>query len=95
MLMVKMNLSEAKARMAEVARLVKEGQEVVICERNRPIAKVVSLSSNATAPKRTLGLLRNQCALSEDFFSADHEIQTMFLNDGQPADATGSTTRKP
>jgi len=35
------NISDLKARLSAHIRLVREGQEVLVCDRNRPVARIV------------------------------------------------------
>jgi prevent-host-death family protein len=37
------NISNLKARLSAHIRLVREGEEVLICDRNKPVAKIIPL----------------------------------------------------
>ena len=43
MIVIKASTSEAKTRLSHYLSLVKEGEEVVICRRGQPIAKLVPI----------------------------------------------------
>jgi len=49
--MVRANVAELKANLSRYLRIVGEGEEVVICERNRPIARIVRLAEYDAAPR--------------------------------------------
>ena len=46
------SIYEAKARLSELLRLVKDGKQVVVTERGRPIAKVVPFENEETFEER-------------------------------------------
>jgi prevent-host-death family protein len=35
------NISDLKARLSEHIRLVRDGEEVLVCDRNKPVARIV------------------------------------------------------
>jgi prevent-host-death family protein len=39
--MRKVNISDLKARLSAHIQLVKEGEEVLVCDRNKPVARIV------------------------------------------------------
>lgn len=43
MTMIKANVAEVKAKLSHFLRLAKSGEEVVICDRNEPVARLVSI----------------------------------------------------
>jgi len=49
--MVRANVAELKANLSRYLRMVAEGQEVVVCQRNRPIARIVRLAEYDAAPR--------------------------------------------
>jgi prevent-host-death family protein len=44
--MRKVNISNLKARLSEHIQLVREGEEVLVCDRNKPVARIVPCSAN-------------------------------------------------
>lgn len=78
--MVQININEAKARLSKYAKLVKAGETVVLCERNKPIAEIRPLDRRGSAP-RVFGLSKGVFRLGPDFFKADAEIQKIFEGD--------------
>ncbi|PRX95650.1 type II toxin-antitoxin system Phd/YefM family antitoxin [Allonocardiopsis opalescens] len=65
----------AHARLDEILDRVRSGEEVVIDEAGRPVAKVVPL--RRSEPRR-LGLLRDRITIADDFDEADPEIERRF-----------------
>ena len=56
--MTKINLHEVKSRLSHYARLVKSGETIILCDRNKPFAEIRPLPDPAKpAPKRQLGLM--------------------------------------
>jgi len=56
------NISELKARLSAHIQLVRDGEEVLVCDRNKPVARIVPCSAN-DQPERerrliTRGVLR-------------------------------------
>jgi antitoxin (DNA-binding transcriptional repressor) of toxin-antitoxin stability system len=69
------NLNEVKSRLAYYARLVKAGETVILCERNKPFAEIRPIGPAAAPPKkRELGLMKGMCPVGPEFFEADEEI---------------------
>jgi prevent-host-death family protein len=40
------NISDLKARLSEHIQLVRDGEEVLVCDRNKPVARIVPCSTN-------------------------------------------------
>lgn len=73
--MTTINLNEVKSRLSHYARLVKAGETIILCDRNKPFAEIRPLPDPARpAPKRQLGLMKGMCPVGADFFAADEEI---------------------
>ena len=78
--MIQININEAKARLSKYTRMVKAGETVVLCERNKPFAEIRPLDRRGSAP-RVFGLSKGVFRLEPDFFKADAEIQKLFVGD--------------
>lgn len=77
--MTSINLHEIKARLSYYARLVKSGETIILCDRNKPFAEIRPLPELAKpAPKRQLGLMKGMCPVGPEFFEADAEIEADF-----------------
>ena len=51
------NMYEAKTRFSEVVQKAREGKEVILMNRGKPVAKVVSIETKQ--PSRRLGLAKD------------------------------------
>jgi len=47
--MLEMKIAELKAHLSRAVKTVRNGQEIIICDRDRPVAKIVPLIENAPA----------------------------------------------
>lgn len=65
--MKQINVHEAKARLSEILVAVEEGESVVICRRNHPIAELRPLPKKPTQP-RPIGLARDEFEIPAGFF---------------------------
>jgi prevent-host-death family protein len=59
------NVAEAKAEFSSLVRRAMAGEEIVIAKDNKPLVKIVSLSSPATP--RTPGSARGRARIAADF----------------------------
>ena len=77
--MTQANIHQVKSRFAHYTRLVKAGETVVLCDRNKPFAEIRPLP-DPTKPEqpRRLGLLKGLCPIGPEFFQADAEIARDF-----------------
>ena len=72
--MESVNIHEAKMRLSELLARVEQGEEFTIARAGKPIAKL----SRIERPFRRPGYLEVQYDLTEGFFEADPEIETLF-----------------
>jgi antitoxin (DNA-binding transcriptional repressor) of toxin-antitoxin stability system len=59
------DVKEAKDRLPELVSLALEGNEVILSEGDRPVARLVPISSPGR--KRVMGLHRGSAWISDDF----------------------------
>jgi antitoxin (DNA-binding transcriptional repressor) of toxin-antitoxin stability system len=78
--MIQININEAKSKLSKYTKIVKSGETVVLCERNKPFAEIRPLDRRGSAP-RVFGLSKGMFKLGPEFFEADTEIQKMFSGD--------------
>lgn len=77
--MTQANLHEVKSRLAHYARLVKAGETIILCDRNKPFAEIRPLGGPASpAPRRKLGLMKGLCPVGPEFFQVDEEMAREF-----------------
>ena len=75
--MIQININEAKSRLSKYTKMVKSGETVILCERNKPFAEIRPLNYKGSAP-RVFGLSKGIFKLGPEFFEADVEIGKMF-----------------
>jgi antitoxin (DNA-binding transcriptional repressor) of toxin-antitoxin stability system len=67
MVMLKVNIAEAKAKLSEYVASVARGETVVICSRNAPLAELRAISQPGKHP-RPVGLAKGQFRVPPRFF---------------------------
>ena len=67
MVMLKVNVAEAKAKLSEYIAAVAAGETVVICNRNVPVAELRAIVQAAEKP-RPLGLAKGKFRVPQRFF---------------------------
>ena len=65
--MIKVNISEIKAKLSEYLDQLEKGERVVVCRRNHPIAELVAIKGARTAP-RPIGGAKGQFTVPASFF---------------------------
>jgi antitoxin (DNA-binding transcriptional repressor) of toxin-antitoxin stability system len=78
--MIQININEAKSKLSKYTKMVKAGETVILCERNKPFAEIRPLDRRGSAP-RVFGLSKGMFKLDPEFFEADEEIGKMFSGD--------------
>ncbi len=79
---LKVNLSEAKARLGHYIKRAQAGEIVTVCERNRPVAELGPLSSPPGPAPLRLGVLAGQFEIPDDFDAPCGEFEADFYGDG-------------
>ncbi|NJD19265.1 MAG: type II toxin-antitoxin system Phd/YefM family antitoxin [Gemmatimonadetes bacterium] len=64
--MIRINIYEAKARLSEYLARVEEGETVVICRRNVPVAELRGVAQTS-AQRRPVGLAKGLFEVPADF----------------------------
>lgn len=67
MVMVVINIHEAKAKLSEYIDAVAAGERVVICKRNHPVAELRAVEQKRTQP-RPIGGAKGQVSIPPSFF---------------------------
>lgn len=65
--MIKLNIHEAKTHLSEHLSRLKDGETIVLCKRNTPIAEIRPLPGS-TPRKRAIGLAKKSLRIPKDFF---------------------------
>jgi len=74
------NVHAAKTHFSKLLAKVANGEEVVIANAGKPVAKLVPYETEHQN-KRPLGLYRGQIRIAADFDAPDPEIEKLFYGD--------------
>jgi prevent-host-death family protein len=74
------NIAEAKAKLSEIARRVKNGERIILSDRNRPFAEIRPLTE---AGRRPFGLARGKILLPKGFNRPSREVERLFEGPGR------------
>jgi prevent-host-death family protein len=72
------NLSEAKAHLGRYLQRVEKGETVIICERNKPIARLAPLAKDAPGKTLRLGIWKGQFRVPKNFNAPVQEFERDF-----------------
>jgi prevent-host-death family protein len=64
--MIRVNVHDAKTRFSSLLEAAKNGETIVICNRNKPVAELKAVEQPRTKPRK-LGQHVGVLAISEDF----------------------------
>ena len=104
MVMIVVNIHEAKAKLSEYLEAAARGERVMICNRNRPVAELRAVEAVRTAP-RPIGLAEG-FSVPESFFDPLPDdmldafeggrrlIDLLHVAEGRPHDFGGGDRRK-
>jgi antitoxin (DNA-binding transcriptional repressor) of toxin-antitoxin stability system len=67
MVMIRLNVHEAKTHLSKYLRRLEKGETIVLCRRNVPIAEIRPLPP-PPARRRPIGLARGEVRLGPEFF---------------------------
>jgi prevent-host-death family protein len=67
MTMIVVNVHEAKAKLSEYLEAAANGERVLICKRNRPMAELRAVETARTEP-RPIGVARDRLQVPQSFF---------------------------
>lgn len=74
--MIKVNIHQAKTHFSEYLAKLEQGETIVICKRNIPIAEIHPIPAHSTNT-RPIGLAKNQFNIPDGFFEP---LPNDFLN---------------
>jgi len=81
--MIKLNIHEAKTHLSKYLSRLAQGEKILLCKRNVPIAEIVPIHRPEDNP-RPIGLAKGEFSLSPDFFAPlPEEIQELFEGRGR------------
>jgi len=67
--MIKVNIQEAKTHLSRYIDQAEQGQIVVVCRHNRPVAELRAVESPQLRPARVAGLLKGRVHWEPDAFA--------------------------
>ncbi len=83
MLMIKLNIHEAKTHLSKYLARLAKGETILLCKRNRPIAEIRPLRSQPKGP-RPLGLGKGTVQILPSFFEPlPDELLDLFEGKGR------------
>lgn len=82
--MTTININEAKTHLSRYAKLVKAGETITLCDRNKPFAEIRPLPTKEPSKKRKLGQLKGKVDFGDAFWAEDAEIEESFLQSEIP-----------
>ena len=65
--MIRINMHEAKTHLSRYVAQLQEGETILLCRRNEPVAEIRALP-RARAKRRPFGLARGQFTVPDSFF---------------------------
>ena len=80
--MIRVNVTEAKAHLSRYIKRVEQGETVVVCRRNVPIAEIRALPKPAREP-RPVGIDRGLTIPAEFFEPLPDELMAAFEGGGE------------
>ena len=78
-----LNIHEAKTHLSRYLTELKDGERILLCRRNRPIAEIRLLSSAMPAGRRPIGLGKGSAQIPDTFFDPIPEELTAFFECSQ------------
>ncbi len=81
--MKKLNVHEAKTHLSRYLDEVEQGETIVLCKRNQPVAEIRPLAEHRSKP-RPVGLAKGKFKVPESFFEELPEGElSLFLGNEQ------------
>ena len=79
--MISINIQEAKTHLSRYAKRVKEGETIILCERNKPFAEIRPIPNMKKKVK--LGLFKGKFKVPDNFDESLPEFENDFYSDPQ------------
>ena len=88
--MIKVNIQEAKTHFSRYIDRVVDGEVVIVCRHNRPVAELRAVAAEPVRPARVAGLLKGKVHWEPDAFApmTDEEVAEF---DGAPVVPEGGS----
>jgi prevent-host-death family protein len=74
--MTKVNIQEAKTHLSRYVDRVEQGDVIIVCRHNRPVAELRAIETSPLRPARVAGLLKGRVHWEPDAFApmTDEEL---------------------
>ena len=83
MIMIRLNIHEAKTHLSRYLAKLKKGETIILCRRNEPIAEIRPLPSPPSR-KRPVGLAKGRLTVPKEFFEPlPDELIQAFQGEGR------------
>ena len=69
MVMIRLNIHEAKTHLSRYLERLREGEVIIICKRNVPIAEIRGLPE-VSVRERPIGLAKDELTVPESFYQS-------------------------
>jgi len=69
MIMIMVNIAEAKAKLSEYIEAVSQGEAVVICRHNRPVAELRPIAPARVGPRDLAPMFPGETFMTDAFFA--------------------------
>lgn len=87
MVMIMVNIAEAKAKLSDFVEAVTRGEQVIICKHNRPVAELRPVEATRTAPRDLSPMFPGETFMTDAFFEplTAAELHDWYGTDVPPA----------
>jgi prevent-host-death family protein len=87
MTMLMVNIAEAKAKLSEYLEAVARGEQVIICNRNQPVAELRAIEPKRQTPRDLSPLFPDRKFMTDEFFEpmSAEELEEWYGPEGFPA----------
>jgi prevent-host-death family protein len=93
MTMIMVNIHEAKAKLSEFLDAVSNGETVIICNRNRPVAELRAIAQRRTEP-RPIGGTAGVVVPRSFFEPLPDDVLSAFYGEGEPRKTSKASESK-
>ena len=74
----RLNISGKLVQLSQEVEVLADGERLLLCKRNQPVAEVVRLAPQAGSKGMQIGVALGQCSVPESFDDGSDEIADLF-----------------
>jgi antitoxin (DNA-binding transcriptional repressor) of toxin-antitoxin stability system len=80
MVMIMVNIADAKAKLSEFVEAVGRGEQIVICNRNRPVAELRAIEAPRAGPRDLAPMFPGMTFMTDAFFEpmSDRDLEAWY-----------------